>query len=437
MVIHRRTGCTAQSGLRSLIAVLSCLALLAAGCSDSGGLKAGDAATFAEGFGGEVSLDGKKWDARGDGHAVPDGAQVRATDGEARLVLRDGTVRLAPGAAATVTAQSLQLDRGELLLDSDGGLEARVGDTAIVAGGTVRVSSGLAANVAVYAGKATISRPAQEREVAALRQMDLAAFRLAPEGVPLRYSPDDQWDQELLGEAIAFDGEVARLARGMEIEFGTRPQPAVFYRGFADRRVVPVLAETAPIARPRAFGPPADVLLTMFVAQTATQGRLVDTIRQVAQLRSAGARWGLIAVEFDVASDALVAAVDGLDSERLALAERAPSSAAGTGAVVAASETGSASARETADVSSTSTGTTDTGSDGSTGGTSNSSGGDKDKGGGDDDGDDDGDPPDDEPPPAEEVVSDVVTTVEENLPDDPASSVRLPKVKVPPPPPLP
>lgn len=423
-----------------MVAVLSGLALLAAGCSSSG-LKAGDAATFAEGFGGEISVDGEQWESRADGDAVPDGAQVRATDGEARLVLRDGTARLAPGAAATVTTNALQLERGELLLDSDGGLEVRLGDTAVVAGGTVRVSSGLAASVGVYAGTATVRRPAQEREVASLRQMDLAAFRLAPVGVPLRYSPEHPWDQELLAEAIAFDGEVARLARGMEIEFGTRPQPAGFYREFAAPRVVPVLSAAAPVSRGRTFGPPADVLLTMFVAQTATQGRLIDSIRQVAQLRGAGARWGLIAVEFDVASDALVAAVDGVDSERLALAERTPSSAAGNPAVVAAAPTRSGAGRETAQATSSTTGATGSTTGGSpTGGTSGSSGGDASSGsggggGGDgDDGDDGGDdPPDDEPPPPEKVVSDVVKTVKEKLPDDPT----LPKTGLPAPPPLP
>lgn len=437
MLIHRRTGWTAQIALRPFAAVLFCVALIATGCSSSDGLASGDAATFVEGFSGEVSLDGGDWEPRGDGAPVPDGARVRATDGEVRLALRDGTVRLAPGAAATVTTQTVQLERGDLLLDSDGGLQASLGDTQIEAGGTVRVSSGMAASISVYEGNATVRRPAQEREVPALRQLDLTAFRLAPGAAPLRYGPGDAWDQELLGEAIAFDGEVARLARGMEIEFGKRPQPPSFYREFAGRRALPVLSEAAPVSRGRAFGPPSDVLLTMFVARTVAQGRLPDTIRQVAKLRAAGARWGLIAIEFDVASDRLVAALDDLDSERLDLAERAPASAQGTtvalaGTAAADDDGGGGTAPPTGDGS-----TTSAGSSTSSGGTSGSSGGsgttgDGGGGGGDDRGDD-GDSDEEESSEVEKVVSDVVTTVEEAPPpddDDPKDEAPpLPKLE--------
>ena len=423
MVIHRRTGRTTQFALRPLSAVLFCIALIATGCSSSDGLKAGDAATFVDGFSGEVLVEGGDWEAHGDGDAVPDGARVRATDAEVRLALRDGTARLAPGAAAVVTEDAVQLERGDLLLDSDGGLRATVGDTDILAGGTVRVSSGLAASVGVYEGKATVRRPAQEREVTALRQLDLAAFRLAPAGEPLQYGSADAWDQELLGEAIAFDGEVARLARGMEIEFGTRPQPPAFYREFAARRAVPVLSDAAPVSRGRAFGPPSDVLLTMFVAQTIAQGSLTDTIRQVAQLRAAGARWGLISLELDVASDALVAAVDGLDSERLALAERAPETAQGTAVAIADPGSGTGGGR-TGGANGDGPGATTTDGSTGTGGTSRPGGDGSGRGGGGDDGDGDGDggdgggedPGDEEPEEVEQVVSDVVTTVEENTP---------------------
>jgi hypothetical protein len=442
MVIHRRTGCTAHTALRPLVAVLCSVALIATACSNGDGLKAGEAATFVEGYTGEFSLDGEQWTAGGDGESLPEGARVRATDGELRLALRDGTARLAPGGVATVMAQAVQLERGDLLLDSGGSLQATLGDTTVEAGGLVRVTSGLAANVAVYEGAATVRRPAQERDVAGLRQMDLAAFRLAPAGDPLQYRAEDPWDQELLGEAIAFDGEVARLARGMQIEFGNRPQPASFYREFAGRRAVPVLASTAPRTRGRAFGPPSDVLLTMFVAQTIGQGRLVDTIRKVADLRAAGARWGLIAVEFDVASGALVAAVDGLGSERLALAERAPATAQGTtftgsttGAGVAAADSSPGAVTAGGTTAGTPSQPSGSSGGGSSGGGSGGSGG---GGGG---GGDDAPPPgDDDPQGVEKVVSDVVGAVggdsdDDDEPDDASSPVpkrlRAPEIPLP------
>jgi hypothetical protein len=413
MVIPRRTGWTEQIALRPLVAALCCAALIAAGCSSDDGLAAGDAATFREGTSGEVSLDGDRWERRGDGQPVPDGARVRALDGEVRLELRDGTVVLAPGSAATIAARSVTLDRGDLLLDSTGGVTAKLGDTTIAPEGVVRVTGGLAARVGVYRGSADIRRPAQERQVAQLRQLDLAAFRLAPSGDPLRYRDNDAWDQDLLGDAIAFDGEVARLARGLDVEFGTRPKRPAFYREFTRPRVVPALATAAPVTQGRAFGPPSDVLLTMFVAQSA-QGRLLETVRTVTALRRDGARWGLIAMELDVASDALVAAVDSLDSERLALDDRT----APAGTAVAVSGPGTGADRN----------------DGSAGATA---GTDRDPTDGapserrdpsppEDEGDDspkEDDPGDDDPPPSEDpnvedVVSDVVRSIEEDPPDD-------------------
>lgn len=447
MLIHRPTGWTAQTALRPLAAAVFCVALIATGCSSSDGLAAGDAATFVEGFSGEVSLDGGEWQASEESGAVPDGARVRATDSEVRLALRDGTARLAPGAAATVSTDTLQLEHGELLLDTGGGLQTTVGDTQITSGGTVRISSGLAASVSVYEGNATVRRPAQEREVPALRQMDLSEFRLAPSATPLRYSAGDRWDQELLGAAIAFDAEVARLARGMEIEFGTRPKPRAFYREFAGPRAVPVLSAAAPVSRGRTFGPPSDVLLTMFFAQTVAQGRLTDTIRQVAQLRAEGARWGLIAVEFDVAADRLVAAVDGLDSERLDLAERAPATAQGTAVALGGAEPGDDDRRQrraraasggTAGATSATSTSSSGGGGGGTGGGGGGGGGTGGGGGGDGDGGDD-DSEDDDEDPVEQVVSDVVSTIEEHTPppdddddDDPKDKVPpLPKVRLP------
>ncbi|HVM19011.1 MAG TPA: hypothetical protein VM307_03520, partial [Egibacteraceae bacterium] len=273
------------------------LVLLAAGCSGGDGLRAGDAATVAEGSAAEV-FTADRWEPLDAGASVVDGARVRANQTEAELSLRGGSVRLAPGAAAVVRPDRVELERGDVLSD---GVDVVVGDTTVSGDGLFRASTGLASRVAVYTGAARVVRPSQERQVPALRQLDLAAFRLAAVADPLRYREGDPWDLELLAEALAFDAEAARLSRGIELELGSDPLRPRVYRRFAEPTVVSVLASTAAEARGPAFGPPSDVLLTMFVAQAAAGDTPVhNVVRRVADLRDDGARWGLIAVELDV-----------------------------------------------------------------------------------------------------------------------------------------
>lgn len=323
MVIRRRTGWAGQIAPRALLAVLLVVGLLASGCSSDDGLEAGEAATVAEGSTVKYALESDPWTDLDAGGVVPDGARVRPVGGEARLTFRGGTVRLSADAIATLANERVTLERGEALVASTGGLSAASEDTTITGEATYRLDTGLAARVGVYRGEVAVARPAQERAVPALRQLDLAEVRLARRPTPLRYIRSDAWDRELLGDAIAFDAEAGNLVRGMDVEFGTDPLPARFYRRFAGRAAVPALASAADVSQGRKFGPPSDVLLTFFVADAAG-GPRVDTIRHVAGLRSAGARWGLIAVDLDVPGDAVVAAIDRLDNRELALGEFGP-----------------------------------------------------------------------------------------------------------------
>ena len=320
MVIHRRTGWTGHIAPRTLLAVLFVVSLAATGCSSDDELGAGDAATVGRGSVAEYAIDGGTWTTREAGEVIPAGAQVRATGKQLRLTFREGSVRLSADAVATLAADRVTLERGEALIDSDGGLGATLDDTTLDGAAQYRVTSGLAARVGVYRGEVAVARPAQQRTVRALRELDISDFRLAATPRPLQYREADAWDQELLATAIAFDGEAARLSRGLDLELGTRPQPASFYRQFAPARVVSVLSNAVSADR---IGPPSDVLLTVFVARAAGSGAPAS-VRRVAGLRSDGARWGLIATELDVASERVVAAIDGLGSRSLALADATP-----------------------------------------------------------------------------------------------------------------
>ena len=331
MVIRRRLGWTARIAPRPSVAVLLAVCLLASGCSTDGGLSAGDAATVADGSRAEFVLGDGDATVVEAGAVIPEGAQVRPVGGELRLEFRTGSARLSRDAEAVVTADRVTLERGEALIDSAGALSGAVDDTVAAGQARYRLTSGLSARVGVYDGAVTVRRPAQEREVPALRELDLAAFRLGVEE-PLQYRADDAWDRDELGAAIAFDGEAARLTRGMDVELGRRPLKARFYRQFARPPVLSVLTTHAPTARGGAYGPPSDLLLTLFVAQAAAGGSVEPAVREVAGLRDAGARWGLIAVELEVSSGTVVAAIDGLGDKQIAAANDAAVATSADGA---------------------------------------------------------------------------------------------------------
>ena len=431
MVIRRPSGWTGQNAPRALLAVLFVVALAAAGCSSEDGLDAGDAATVADGSVAEVAVDGDDWTAVEGGEAVPDGAQIRAGDTEVRLTFREGAVRLSPGSEATLTADRVTVRRGEVLVNSDGGLGTAVEDTTVAGVALYRVSSGLAARVGVYRGEVSVRRPAQQRTVAALRELDIADFRLATTATPLHYGDADSWDQELLADAIAFDGEAARLQRGMDLELGTRPLTPTFYRQFTTAAAVPVLAAVAPQTVGRRFGPPADVLLTVFVAEAAAG--VEDAVETVTGLRRDGARWGLIAVELDVAADRVVAAIDRLGNRSLALADLSAADRSGDLDIAAGESSGTDGSGGGDDgFGEASDGPTDsaTGSAGgnddtSSGPSGNDGGGGEDPppstppGGGGGGGDPDPPPPPPPPPPSEGPVEQVVDEVVSGIGEPP------------------
>lgn len=322
-------GGTSRRRTRRTTALLVPLAavLIAAGCNgdDLGGqavarVMSGDLVEVASGSG---------WTAVDAGAELPDGARVRTGDDQAHLAFRSGEVRLAPQAAAVVGDNGLDLLRGEVLVMNRDGFETRWTDVEVDGEGVYRLAPGLAPRLAVYRGEVTVRRPSEVRTVPELREASLSARRLPASAMPLTYRHDDPWDRMLLQDAIAFDDEAARLTRGLASEYGVEPRSQDFYASFAAApdRTVPVVARTARVREPGGrFGPPGEALLTMFVAQSAAAGRgpeaLADVVEKVVDLRSAGARWGLVATELDVTTSELADVVDAGRQRRLALLEQ-------------------------------------------------------------------------------------------------------------------
>jgi hypothetical protein len=332
----KRSGRTAGRSERGRAAafagaLLTVLALVATGCSDeplaSGGalLVAGETLEVADGD--------DTWSAVSVGANLPEGARVRTGAEEARLEVRGGEVWLAPSTMAVLAADVVEVVRGDALVASGGALRARWGELEVVGVAVVRLTSGVTPLVKVYDGAVAVARHGEERNVPALRQLGLGSVRLPLQPVPIAYDADDPWDARLLTRAVAFDAEVERLAKGIDREHGARPREPEFYETFAavEPDTIPLLAATSRVrSGDGRFGPPSDALVTLFVAEAVAArngGDVADTARQVAELRTAGARWGAVAVEHGISTVELARVVDLAQDRRLAVAPPEPPAA--------------------------------------------------------------------------------------------------------------
>lgn len=286
--------------------------LIAASCTgeDPGGeevaqVVAGDMA--------EVSVGGV-WSTVGVGEPLPEGARLRTGEDEARIAFSSGEVWFAPQAAAVIGDDWFRLERGEALADSEGALESRWDDVEVSGEGVYRLALGIAPRIGVYSGQVRVRRLAEVRTLPALREASLASRRLPASGQPLTYRTDDPWDQVLLPEAVAFDREAERLVRGLTRAYGTEPRSAAFYAAFTaiPGRTIGALSGDG-VGDP-GVGSPGEALLRLFVAQSVTPPgspeALGAALRDIVDLRAAGARWGLIATEMGVTAARLAEVVD-------------------------------------------------------------------------------------------------------------------------------
>lgn len=331
-LVHGRARPWSVARLRPALALLLLLAaVVLGGCS--GDALGSDAARVLSGSSLEIAVD-DGWEPAAVGDALPAGARVRTGDSEARLELRAGEAWLAPGSMAVVDRHAVDAIRGDVLVRSEGRLAARWGDAQVAGAGTFRLTPGVTPLVRVYDGVGDVRRPGEERTVEGRRELSLATTRLAAEGVPLSYDPEDPWDRHLLPRAVAFDDEVGRLARGIDRQHGTEPQQPAFYETFSAvaADTIPILASVSRQVLPDSrFGPPSDALVTLFVAEAVAGEKamsLAEAAREVTGWRQRGARWGLVALELDVSSSELAHAVDLGQERRVAAEQQLPTDAA-------------------------------------------------------------------------------------------------------------
>lgn len=261
----------------------------------------------------------------------PEQARLRV-EGAASVTAVDGTARTITDATEVVDfGDQVVMEAGTAVLELVGGAtyELRhrdgagtaleVGVTPRVTAGEVLVLGGFPAPVAVdtatltaqgalrvdadetvasaYAGRARVTGVGDVGELRGLRRLVLVAGA-APE--PVAFDGTDEWDRRFLGEAIAFGDRLEALARGYTS--GLAPgegRTAAFFQS-----VLPALADERELSEDL-LDPtrsPGETLVGAAIVVQGRNGTFRERWEAVFAFRSAGAAWGLVALDQGVSS---------------------------------------------------------------------------------------------------------------------------------------
>ncbi len=242
-----------------------------------------------------------------EGEQVPDGATVELPGpGQAVLRTREREVYLAQASSVRVVDGSHQeLRSGTAFVDAAGapGLDLRT-DSAVVdvrGGALVRVESGAVPRVAVLrtdrrdavgADVRAAGRRAA-RPVPALYQVQVPRGGLPGRRAPLRLTPDDRYEEELVSDLVAADRYLNATGDVLQ---SSPAQVAV---------VRTALAQTSP-------GVPADREggIAFLVAAATDEG--TSRLAEVRELRAQGGSWGVVAAIVGSGVDEVGARLDAL-----------------------------------------------------------------------------------------------------------------------------
>lgn len=313
----RASGHVPAPGAR-IAAVMAVLALLVGVLAALPGGPLGTPAGFASLVDGPLhASDDAGWRVVSVGETVGGSARLRAAGGPVTLDADGGRLVLAAGVRAHVEGGRLVVERGSVLVDDPEPHTLVVEGVEVVGRGTWRVDAGSQPRVATYRGEVAASDGSDEVVLSGFEQVTVRDRTIGGAAAfPLRYSGDDRFDREELGEAFRVDALATAFGRSLASTYGDGPRDTAFFAAFVaegaglDRH----LADLAPVTTAdRRFGPPAEVLVGITVAEAVAPLAgvpLADAAEQVAVLRDRGASWGLVLVAASGGADAFQSAAD-------------------------------------------------------------------------------------------------------------------------------
>lgn len=303
-----------MTGRRAIVALLVVAALAPAGCSDDGPGK-GEARLEVDG---QAIVDRRDGDREivDDGTDLRPGDRVELSQGSGRMILRDGVrmeLREGVGDAANSMlwmAETPVLEAGDLLVAAPKRAAiSAAGTTLVVDAGSARLSRALGVGVAAYDGAVHLDSAGLEREVRALREMQVPALGRPPrQARPLRYRADDPWDRRFLGAAIELGRTLESLASSYTVNLnpGEGRTPGFF------RLILPALddepqftADLLDLDRS-----PGETLIGAAIAELGRRGGFAERWDLVFGFRDEGAEWGLVALDQDVSGTPLLGTIE-------------------------------------------------------------------------------------------------------------------------------
>lgn len=196
---------------------------------------------------------------------------------------------------------------GILLLGSNEPVETSVGGLDLrFASGTVRLELPAPGRLAAYEIQDLIVTSGdQEVPVPQLWQVSIGDDGMLDRARPLEFSREDPFDAIHLAHALDADGKLGNLLRGLEPQLAAAGAPAVQAR-LNSAGIGPDLVA------PFATAALSDQLMALAFAREWKKdlpAELPVGFQQALALKVLGATWGLVAQNFDVGADALVASL--------------------------------------------------------------------------------------------------------------------------------
>lgn len=301
------------SKIKFLLAGLLMLAGLAGSACSPSTSEASETVGSIDRIEGSVALvrDGSSRPAA-DGEDLLAGDQIRVGEtGNAIFRLGDSTgVELVTGEALLRRSDAIRLSDATVVIDSDDPVEMDF-ETLQVAfqSGAVRVELPGPGRVAAYEVQdLQLTSGTQVVPLPQLWQASVAEDGTLDQARPLQFSRDDEIDAAHLAHALEADSKLGNLLRGVEPQLAAR-DGAALRRRLGDAGIGPESLERfEPASR-------SDQLMGLAFAREWKRDAPAETVKgfeQAMALNVLGASWGLVAQNFDVGADALVA---GLQAE--------------------------------------------------------------------------------------------------------------------------